>query len=212
MIEYEIYSFETGSVVGKIELSDEVFGREPSLACIKRVVDWQRAKARSGTHKTRTVSEVSGTGKKPRPQKGSGRARQGTLRAVHMRGGGTVHGPLVRSHETSLPKKIRQLGLKSAISLKIKSGSLVITDNLSMGSISTKKCIDVLSNLVKSGSGGKILTCAHEQDRNFLLSVRNVPRFSYVPQVGINVYDIVKSDTLVMSVDAVQQLEQRLSQ
>ncbi len=211
MIEYEIFSFETGSVVGKIDLSEKVFAVEPSLACIKRVVDWQRAKARSGTHKTRTVSEVSGTGRKPRPQKGSGRARQGTLRAVHMRGGGTVHGPLVRSHETSLPKKIRQLGLKSAISLKIKSGALIITDNLFMNLISTKKCISILSNLVSARPKDKILTCAHEQDRNFLLSVRNVPRFSYVPQVGINVYDIVKSDTLVMSVDAVRQLEERLS-
>ncbi len=210
MIECEILNFHTGSVVGKIELSEEIFGREPSLACIKRVVDWQRAKARAGTHKTKTVSEVSGSGKKPRPQKGSGRARQGTTRAVHMRGGATVHGPLVRSHETSLPKKIRQLGLKSAISMKLRDGALVVIDNIAMDSISTKRCVNVLSDLVKNRPTKKILTCSHEQDHNFLLSVRNIVRFNYVPQVGLNVYDIVKSDTLIISVDAVRQLQQRL--
>ena len=211
MIECEIFSFNTGSIVGKIELSEEIFGREPSLACIKRVVDWQRAKARAGTHKTKTVSEVSGSGKKPRPQKGSGTARQGTTRAVHMRGGATVHGPVVRSHETSLPKKIRQLGLKSAISMKFREGSLVVTDRISMDLISTKKCASTISGLMGARPVSKILTCSHEQDHNFLLSVRNVAKFSYVPQVGLNVYDILKADTLIISVDAVEQLQQRLA-
>jgi large subunit ribosomal protein L4 len=211
VIKCEIFNFNTGSVVGTIELSEEIFGREPSLACIKRVVDWQRAKSRAGTHKTKTVSEVSGSGKKPRPQKGSGRARQGTTRAVHMRGGATVHGPLVRSHETSLPKKIRQLGLKSAVSMKLRDGSLIVTDRMSMDLVSTKKCVSTISNLIGVSSAKKILTCSHEQDQNFLFSVRNIAKFRYVPQVGLNVYDILKSDTLIISVDAVEQLQQRLS-
>jgi len=211
MIECQVFSFNDASVVGTISLNEEIFGREPSLACIKRVVDWQRAKARPLSRSSKTISEVSGTGRKPRPQKGSGRARQGSLRAVHMRGGGTVHGPVIRSYETSLPKKIRQLGLRSAVSIKLKNCSLIVTDKVSMDLISTKKCINVLSNLVGIHASKKVLTCSHEQNENFLLSVRNIPKFSYIPQVGLNVYDIMKCDALVISVDALQKLEQRLS-
>jgi large subunit ribosomal protein L4 len=207
-MELDLHDFSTGKPVGKFSLSGGVFSLEPSRACIKRVVDWQLAKARSGTHKSKNLSEVSGTGKKPHAQKGSGRARQGTLRSVHMRGGATVHGPRVRSHAFDLPKKIRKLALRSAIAVKLQEGSLVLVDDFSMNFISSKECLQLLRALT---GARKILSCSQDEDRNFLLSARNLAGFKFVPQVGLNVLDILNNEVLLMSRSAVEALERRLS-
>lgn len=207
-MELDLHDFLTGEPVGKFSLSDEVFSIEPSKACIKRVVDWQLAKARSGTHKSKNLSEVSGTGRKPHAQKGSGRARQGTLRSVHMRGGATVHGPRVRSHAFELPKKVRRLALRSAVASKLNEGSLVLVEDLSMNSISSKGCLGLLRALTNAR---KILSCSQEEDRNFLLSARNLAGFKFVPQIGLNVLDILNSDALLISRSALEALERRLA-
>ena len=117
---------------GELELADAVFGLEPRKDILQRVVEWQRAKARAGTHKTKTRAEVSGTGKKPFKQKGSGNARQGTLRGPHQEGGGRAHGPVVRDHGYSLNKKVRSLGLKHALSAKAAEGKLIVVDALAL--------------------------------------------------------------------------------
>jgi large subunit ribosomal protein L4 len=123
---------------GELELSDAVFGLTPRGDILQRVVEWQRAKARAGTHKTKTRAEVSGTGKKPFKQKGTGGARQGTTRGPHQEGGGRAHGPVVRSHEYSLTKKVRALGLKHALSSKAKEGKLIIVDAIALKEVKTK--------------------------------------------------------------------------
>lgn len=210
MSEYDVYDLCSAKVTNKVILADEVFCVTPSLSSIKRVVDWQLAKARSGTRKTKTLSEVSGTGKKPYAQKGSGRARFGTLRAPHMRGGCTVHGPVNRSHETDLPKKIRRLGLKSIISDKIKNRTLIFVDSILVDFISTKKCVQILEGFRFSSA---LFSCAESEhlDRNFALSSRNIPNCRLIPQMGLTVYDIIKHDNLVLSVHAAKALEKRLS-
>lgn len=207
-MELDLHDFATSKVIGKLLLSDELFSLDPSAACMKRVVDWQLAKTRSGSHKSKNLSEVSGTGKKPYAQKGLGRARHGTLRSVQMRGGATVHGPRVRSHAFDLPKKIRRLALRSAVASKLRDGSLLFVENFSMKSISSKHCSALLRGLTQAR---KILSCAQETDTNFLLSSRNLVEFKFVPQVGLNVFDILNSEALLLSRCAVEALEKRLS-
>lgn len=194
--------------MGKFTVSDQLFGASPSRACIKRVADWQLAKARAGTHKTKNLSEVSGTGRKPHAQKGSGRARQGTLRSVHMRGGATVHGPRVRSHEFDLPKKIRKAGLRSAVAAKLQEGSLLLVNDFTMDSISTSECLGRLKALTPAF---RILSCADSENSNFLLSSRNIAGFKFVMQPGLNVLDILSCDVLLLSSSALENLEKRLA-
>ena len=210
MIEQDVYNLSTGDVVDRIALLDSVFGIKPSVFAIKSVVDWQLSKARSGTRKTKTISEVSGTGKKPYAQKGSGRARFGSLRAVQMRGGSTVHGPVNRSHATDLPKKVRKLGLRSSLSEKLKNKCLFFVSNLDMESISTKQCSLILK---KFGFRSALFSyCPLDQSQeNFFLSLRNIPHCKLIPQIGLTVYDILKHDTLVLSVQAAKALEKRLA-
>jgi large subunit ribosomal protein L4 len=189
---------------GEVELSDAVFGLEPRKDILQRVVEWQRAKARAGTHKTKTRAEVSGTGKKPFKQKGTGGARQGTLRGPHQEGGGRAHGPVVRSHEYKLPKKVRALGLKHALSAKQAEGKLFIVDSLT-----AKKTKDVAKNLTGLGLT-KPLFIAPEFDAGFEKAVRNVKHTNVLKTVGANVYDILKAKELVLTKDAVNALQERL--
>ena len=192
---------------GDIELSDEVFGLAPRADLLQRMVKYQLAARQAGTHKTKDVSEVSGTGAKPFNQKGTGRARQGQKRAPIQRGGGVAHGPVVRSHATDLPKKVRKLALKNALSAKQAEGKLVIVDELKAAEAKTKVMAGKFEAL---GWKSALIIDGDETDANFALSARNIPLVDVLPQKGANVYDILRRDTLVLTKSAVEGLEARL--
>lgn len=193
---------------GEIELADAIFGLEPRADLLDRVVQWQRAKARAGTHKTKTRAEVSGTGKKPFKQKGTGNARQGTLRGPHQEGGGRAHGPVVRSHAYSLPKKVRALGLKHALSSKQKAGKLLVVDALSVKEAKTKL---VSASFASLGLVKPLIITAADVDAGFAQAIRNVKGVNILPVIGANVYDILRAKELVLTKDAVSALQERLA-
>jgi large subunit ribosomal protein L4 len=192
---------------GELELADAVFGLTPRKDILQRVVEWQRAKARAGTHKTKTRAEVSGTGKKPFKQKGSGNARQGTLRGPHQEGGGRAHGPVVRDHGYSLNKKVRSLGLKHALSAKQAEGKLFVVDALSLKEAKTKT---VSANFKKLGLTKPLFIGGEQVDAVFAKAINNLIGHDALPVQGANVYDILRHKELVLSKDAVAALEARL--
>ncbi len=205
---------------GEIELDDGVFGvpaarpdpktREPKdqrTALLHRVVTWQLARRRAGTHKTRTVSEISGTTKKPFKQKGTGRARQGSNRSVQFRGGAVAHGPVPRDHGFDLPKKVRKLALRHALSSKVEEGRLIVLDRLATEDHKTRA---MAARLKALGIESALIVDGDEVDGTFRLAVGNLPRIDVLPQLGANVYDILRHDTLVLSRDAAHALEARL--
>lgn len=202
----ELLSLEK-KVVGEVALDDSIFGLEARVDIIKRVIDWQRAKARSGTHSVKTVGEVSGSTKKPFKQKGTGNARQGNARGVQRRGGGVAHGPQVRSHEIKLQKKVRKLGLKHALSIKNSEGALYVIDSVSMDRPKTSDLIKSLSNF---GSGKFFVIDGNVVDANLKLSAASAVNANVVPVVGANVYDIISSDHVLISKNALMLLEERL--
>jgi large subunit ribosomal protein L4 len=192
--------------VGDIELSEEVFGLPVRSDILARVVNWQLAKRRAGTHKTKGISDISGTTKKPYKQKGTGRARQGSLRSPQFRGGAVIFGPVVRSHEFGLQKKVRRLGLKTALSAKQAEGKLVVIDAARLDEAKTKALrarFDVLG-------WESVLIIDGAVNDDFARAARNLPKVDVLPEKGANVYDILRRDTLVLTRDAVQQLEARL--
>ncbi len=193
---------------GDIELSDAVFGLEARKDILQRVVEWQRAKRRAGTHKTKTMSEVSGTTKKPFKQKGSGNARQGTLRAPHHEGGGRAHGPVVRDHGYSLNKKVRVLGLKMALSAKQKAGQLIIVDDVKMSDAKTSLMV---ARFEKLGLTKPLFVTGAVVDENFAKSARNIKGVDVLPTQGANVYDILRHKELVLTKEAVEGLQARLA-
>lgn len=193
--------------VGSVDLSDDVFGVDVRSDILHRVVTWQLAKRQAGTHKTKTISEIRGTKAKPWKQKGTGRARIGSRRAPHWRGGATVFGPVVRSHAHKLPKKIRQLGLKTALSAKAKEGKLVVVETTDMSSPKTK---DLKAKVATLGWTSALVIDGAEVTKNFALAARNLMGIDVLPQQGANVYDILRCDTLVLTQDAVKHLEERL--
>jgi large subunit ribosomal protein L4 len=192
---------------GSVDLADAIFGLEPRKDILQRVVEWQRAKKRAGTHKTKTRAEVSGTGKKPFKQKGSGNARQGTLRAPHHEGGGRAHGPVVRSHAYSLPKKVRALGLKHALSAKAKDGTLFVFADTKLKDAKTKT---VVAGFEKLGFKKPLFITGATADEVFARAVRNVKGVDVLKVVGANVYDILRHKELVLTKDAVEALQARL--
>ncbi|MDP4708781.1 MAG: 50S ribosomal protein L4 [Rickettsiaceae bacterium] len=194
-------------VVGEVALSDSVFGLEARVDIIKRVIDWQLAKARSGTHSVKTVGEVSGTTKKPFKQKGTGNARQGNARGVQRRGGGIAHGPQVRSHEIKLQKKVRSLGLRHALSIKLSEGALHFVDSVEMKHPKTAELVKSLANF---GSGKFFIIDGATVDNNFKLSAASAINTCVVPAIGANVYDIISSDHVLISKNALSLLEERL--
>ena len=202
----ELLSLEK-KVVGEVALSESIFGLEARVDLIKRVVDWQLAKARSGTHAVKTVGEVSGTTKKPFKQKGTGNARQGNARGVQRRGGGIAHGPQVRSHDIKLQKKVRSLGLKHALSIKLSEGAVHFVDSIEMKSPKTSGLVKSLSNF---GSGRFFIIDGETVDNNFKLSAASAINACVVPAIGANVYDIVSSDHILISKNALSLLEERL--
>jgi len=192
---------------GDIELDDAVFATDVRKDILARMVNYQLAKRRAGTHLVKTRGMVSGTTRKPFRQKGTGRARQGSYRATQFRGGGTVFGPVVRDHGHSLPKKVRKLAMKSALSAKQADGKLIILDEVKLADPKTKSLIEKLGKLGLSNAlivgGGKI-------DENFAKAARNIAMIDVLPTQGANVYDILKRDTRVLTRDAVEALEARL--
>lgn len=192
---------------GDIDLSDAVYGVEVRPDLLNRAVKWQRNKARQGTHKVKTISEISGTGKKPFKQKGTGNARQGSLRSTQMRGGQTVFGPVVRSHETSLPKKIRQAALRSALSSKASEKKLIVLDDVKAKSHKTKEMAATLKGLNLTSA---LFIFDGDLDTNFSRAVSNIPHMDVLPQGGANVLDILKHDQLVLTKQAAKDLEARL--
>ena len=193
--------------VGSIELADSVFGAEVRADILSRVVNWQLANRRAGTHKTKTIAEVSGTTKKPYKQKGTGNARQGSLRATQFRGGGISFGPVVRSHAQDLPKKIRRLGMRCALSAKAQNGKLIVVDELKLPEVKTK---ELLAKMNKLGVESALFVGGAELDNNFNLAARNIVGVDVLPQQGANVYDILRRDTLVLTKEAAENLEARL--
>ena len=192
--------------VGDIELAEEVFGLPVRQDILARVVNWQLAKRRAGTHKTKGSSDISGTTKKPYRQKGTGRARQGSLRSPQFRGGAVIFGPVVRSHEFSLQKKVRRLGLKTALSAKQAEGKLIIVDEARLDEAKTK----VLRARIEKLGWGSVLIIDGAVNENFARAAHNLPKVDVLPEHGANVYDILRRDTLVLTRAAVQQLEARL--
>ena len=191
---------------GEAELPDSIFGAVPRPDIMARVVHWQLAKRRSGTHKTKGMGEVSGTTKKPYKQKGTGNARQGSLRSPQFRTGGRVHGPVVRDHGYDLPKKVRRLGLISALSQKQVDGKLVVLDAATGGDGKTSALQKRLDTL-----GWKsVLVIDRTVDPTFLRASRNIVGIDVLPTVGANVYDILQHDLLVVTTAGVEGLKERL--
>ncbi|MBL9029282.1 MAG: 50S ribosomal protein L4 [Caedimonas sp.] len=202
----EIRSLENKKV-GDIDLSTEVFGLPKRVDVLARMVNWQLAKRRAGTHQTRGISLVSGTTRKPWKQKGTGRARQGSLRSPQFRGGAIIFGPVVRDHTIGLQKKVRKLALKIALSSKLAEGKLIVVDSLASKEMKTRL---IVPRLKKLGFENALFIDGSQVDINFALAVRNLPYIDVLPQQGINVYDILRRDTLVLTKAAVESLEQRL--
>ena len=193
--------------VGEIELDEAVFGVTPRKDILARMVNWQLAKRRAGTHKAKGISDVSGTTKKPYRQKGTGRARQGSLRSPQFRGGGIIFGPVPRSHAHDLPKKVRKLALRCALSAKQRDGKLIVVDTVAADS---PKTAALAQRLEKLGFNSVLIVAGPELDENFRRAAQNLVGVDVLPQAGANVYDILRRDTLVLSRDAVQHLEARL--
>jgi large subunit ribosomal protein L4 len=204
-MQVEITTLDKASA-GNAELPDELFGARPRPDIMARVVHWQLAKRRAGTHSTKGLSEVSGTTKKPYRQKGTGNARQGSLRAPQFRGGGIVHGPVPHSHEYSLNKKVRRLGLISALSQKQADGKLVVLDSVA-GTTRTAE----LAKQLRARGWRSVLVVDGAVDDGFLLASRNLPGIDVLPTVGANVYDILRHDVLAITTAGVEGLKQRLN-
>lgn len=206
-MKYAVVNLENKKVAD-IDLNEAVFGGTVRVDLMARVVHWQRNKARSGNHKVKTISEISGTGKKPFAQKGTGSARAGTRRATHHRGGQTVFGPVVRSHETDMPKKIRQAALRSALASKVQSGKLIILDEAKAKTHKTKDMVGAFTNMNVSNA---LFILGGEMDRNFVKGAANIKHIATLPTIGANVYDILKYDQLVLNRAAIAELEERLA-
>ncbi len=192
---------------GAIELNPAIFEQPVRPDILHEVVRWQLAKRRQGTHKAKGRSEIKATTRKMYKQKGTGRARHGAATAPQFRGGGKAFGPQPRDHAIALPKKVRRLGLKSALSSKLAEGKLVVLDEARLEEPRTK---DLAARLAKLGWSSVLLIDGPELDRNLVLAARNLAGIHLLPQVGANVYDILRRDVLVLTRAAVQQLEERL--
>ena len=198
-----------GGKGGSIELSDAIFGIEEIRGDIlQRVVTWQLAKRRSGNHKVQVRNDVSRTSKKMYKQKGTGGARHGSRRAAQFVGGARAHGPVVRSHAFDLPKKIRALALRHALSSKAKAGSLVILDNIAL---TEAKTAALREQLGKMGLINALVIAGPEVDGNFKLAARNIPNLDVLPNAGLNVYDVLRRHTLVLTKDAVDAINARFA-
>lgn len=205
-MKYEVRDFDN-KTIGEVQLDADIFSVPVRQDILARMVHWQLAKRRSGTHATKGVSQISGTTKKPWRQKGTGRARQGSLRSPQFRGGATIFGPLPRDHGYDLPKKVRKLALKTALSSKAASGELLIVDSLNTGITKTK---ELLKKFMGLGLRSALIIDGEEVNKDFARTTANLPGVDVLPQQGINVYDILRHEHLVLTKAAIQNLESRL--
>ncbi|WP_088070805.1 50S ribosomal protein L4 [Gottfriedia luciferensis] len=199
---------QTGAQVGEIELADAVFGIAPNEHVLFDAVMMQRASLRQGTHKVKTRSEVRGGGRKPWRQKGTGRARQGSIRSPQWRGGGIVFGPAPRSYSYKLPKKVRRLAIKSALSTKVLEQSMLVLEDLALNAPKTKEMVAVLTNL---SVAKKVLIVTADLNENVALSARNIPGITVLAANEVNVIDVLHHDTLIMTKAAVEKVEEVLA-
>lgn len=195
-----------GKESGSVQLPDAIFGLEPRKDIIQRCVQWQLNKRQAGTHKTKGRAEIWRTGKKMYKQKGTGGARHGSARVPQFRGGGRAFGPVVRSHATDLPKKVRALALKHALSARAKDGGLIVLDNAQVSEAKTKALAAQFSGL---GLTSALIIDGAQVDAGFANAARNIPNVDVLPVQGINVYDIVRREKLVLTKAAVEALEAR---
>jgi large subunit ribosomal protein L4 len=199
-----------GGKGGSIELPDDIFGIEDIRADIlQRCVTWQLAKRRSGNHKIQVRNEVSRTSKKMYKQKGTGGARHGSRRAAQFVGGAKAHGPVVRSHAFDLPKKVRAMALRHALSSKAKDGSLIVVDNVTL---KDAKTAGLRTQLGAIGITHALVIAGVEVDNNFKLAARNIPNVDVLPNAGLNVYDVLRRRTLVLTKDAVEAIQARFQE
>ncbi|HRD28090.1 MAG TPA: 50S ribosomal protein L4 [Caulobacter sp.] len=199
-----------GAKAGSVDLDDAIFGIDEIRGDIlQRVVTWQLAKRRSGNHKIQVRNEVSRTGKKMYKQKGTGGARHGSRRAAQFVGGAKAHGPVVRSHEFGLNKKIRALALRHALSSKAKSGSLVVID---AAELADPKTAGLRATFDKMGLKNALIIAGPEVNANFKLAARNIPNIDVLPNAGLNVYDVLRRGTLVLTKSAVDGISARFAQ
>jgi len=197
-----------GDAAGTVTLSDEVFGLEPRADILQRMVRYQELKRQQGTHKTKGRSEVKATSKKMYRQKGTGSARHGNKAAPQFRGGGRAFGPVVRSHAIDLPKKVRALALKHALSAKARADQIVVVDELQVPDAKTKVLLNQFAGL---GLTNALIIGGAEIDANFGRAARNIGQVDVLPIQGINVYDILRRDTLVLTRAAVEAIEERFN-
>ncbi len=195
-----------GKEAGSVDVSDEIFGLDPRADILYRMVRWQLAKRRAGTHAVKHRSDISRTTKKMYKQKGTGNARHGAMSAPQFRGGGRAFGPQVRSHEHDLPKKVRALALKHALSAKAKDQAITVIDTVEIAEPKTKA---LLGHLGKLGLENALIIGGAELQQNFALAARSIPYIDVLPVQGINVYDILRREKLVLSKAAVDALEAR---
>ncbi|MBD2872226.1 50S ribosomal protein L4 [Paenibacillus arenilitoris] len=198
----------SGTQVGEVELAESVFGVTPNTHVMHSAVVLQQAAERQGTHKTKGRSEVRGGGRKPWKQKGTGRARQGSIRSPQWVGGGTVFGPTPRTYGFKLPKKVRRLAIKSALSSKVIASEIIVLDQLTFAAPKTKEFATILNNL-KVDRKALVVTANYED--NVALSARNIPGVKFVAADGINVLDVLVHDKLIITKEAVEKVQEVLA-
>jgi len=204
-VKYDLTSID-GAAAGSLELSDAIFGLEPRADIIARMVRWQLAKRQSGDHKTLGRADITRTGKKMYKQKGTGGARHGSARVPQFRGGGRAMGPVTRSHEHDLPKKVRALALRHALSAKQRAGGLILWERAALDEAKTKALRETFA---KAALGSVLIIDGATVDAKFAAAARNLPRVDVLPAQGINVYDIMRREKLVLTRAAVEALEAR---
>ncbi|MEN3952913.1 50S ribosomal protein L4 [Iodidimonas sp. SYSU 1G8] len=205
-VKVDVITLEAGNA-GSVDLSDAIFSLPARQDLLQRTVRWQLAKRQAGTHKTKGRSEIALTGKKFVKQKGSGGARHGDRKAPQFRGGGKAFGPVVRSHEHDLPKKVRKLALKTALSVKQAEGNLVVLDQASLADPKTKGLVGILAKL---GWSNALIIDGDAVEQNFARAAANIPHIDVLPSQGANVYDILRHNTLVLTKAGLERLEERL--
>ena len=203
-----VVSFDTNKAVEDIVLSADIFGQPVRQELLQQVVRWQLAKKQAGTHKTKGISDISGTTAKPWKQKGTGHARQGSRRSPQFRGGAVIFGPVVRSHAFGLPKKVRKLALRMALSAKLAKGELTIVDSIALQSPKTSVLVKKLGSL---GWKSALIIDGNTVNDSVKKAVSNIKAVNVLPQIGANVYDILRHEKLVLTKDAVKSLEERLN-
>jgi large subunit ribosomal protein L4 len=204
-VKYDLTSID-GAAAGSLELSDAIFGLEPRADIIARMVRWQLAKRQSGDHKTLGRADIARTGKKMYKQKGTGGARHGSARVPQFRGGGRAMGPVTRSHEHDLPKKVRALALRHALSAKYRAGGLIVWERAALDEAKTKALRETFA---KAALNSVLIIDGAAVDAKFAAAARNLPRVDVLPAQGINVYDIMRREKLVLTRAAVEALEAR---